>query len=341
VGVATLSKRFDRIGSESNTAILILLATVACALIDASPLIQNPILHHLFLHVGIGIAAVMLGVLLIVVLALLIRSFFAAVSRWRVTAIELFIRRAVTNIIQFERVFEFCRGRAPRRELRSFLKGLCRHYVGTTPPQTLAEQCVLSLKLNSQPIQLELQRHGDNYVLVAVTFNREGLGAEITDVFDDLRINITTWVATTNSANVGVCIVEFEREVGQSPTKIQHLLRSVHDHLSGRFTSGRTRRTQAPVRLRTGQRYGQTSVCFDDSCSGHSTLLKVMASDRLGLLHKITGHIAHNGCDIRTVFAETKGGMAVDYFYVTKHGKKLDATMKSSLGETLLMLLDG
>ena len=60
-----------------------------------------------------------------------------------------------------------------------------------------------------------------------------------------------------------------------------------------------------------------------------------MAEDRPGLLYDLASAIAANGCNIEVVLIDTQAHKAIDVFYVTKEGKKLEPDQRQPLEEAL------
>jgi [protein-PII] uridylyltransferase len=80
----------------------------------------------------------------------------------------------------------------------------------------------------------------------------------------------------------------------------------------------------------------ETRIDFDDECSTHSTLLQVIAQDRLGLLHRISSRLAHQQCNIEIALIDTEGEMAIDVFYLTSARAKLTPGHRKTLKSVLL-----
>ena len=105
---------------------------------------------------------------------------------------------------------------------------------------------------------------------------------------------------------------------------------SVEKLLAGR-RRGRKRAVKVQVEAR---------VDFDDKASSHSTLLQVVAQDTPGLLHALSRTMGARGCNIEVALVDTEGEMAIDVFYVTNNGAKLDAVEQAVLGRELLEAME-
>jgi [protein-PII] uridylyltransferase len=105
----------------------------------------------------------------------------------------------------------------------------------------------------------------------------------------------------------------------------------------------------AVEKLLTGRRRGrrkapkvvvQARVDFDDEASSHSTLLQVVAQDMPGLLRAVSLTLAGWGCNIEVALVDTEGETAIDVFYVTRNGAKLDADQEEGLRKALLAAIE-
>ena len=68
-----------------------------------------------------------------------------------------------------------------------------------------------------------------------------------------------------------------------------------------------------------------TEVHFENDISDRYTVIDVFAQDAVGLLYKITRTLSDLGLDIYTARISTQANKAVDSFYVTFKGKKIEA----------------
>jgi UTP:GlnB (protein PII) uridylyltransferase len=61
----------------------------------------------------------------------------------------------------------------------------------------------------------------------------------------------------------------------------------------------------------------------DNQSSRRYTILDIVATNVLGLLHRVSRVISHHGCDVDLVLISTEGQKAIDVFHITKAGAKL------------------
>jgi [protein-PII] uridylyltransferase len=117
-------------------------------------------------------------------------------------------------------------------------------------------------------------------------------------------------------------------------------VKSVHDVMTGavsveKLLSGRKRgRRKAPKVV------VETRVEFDDEASSHSTLVEVVTQDVPGLLRALSLTLAGFGCNIEVALIDTEGEMAIDVFYLTKDGAKLEKDEQEALGRALIEAME-
>lgn len=79
-----------------------------------------------------------------------------------------------------------------------------------------------------------------------------------------------------------------------------------------------------------------TRIRFNNTSNRYNTVLEVEAEDRPGLLNEISSELTSRGCNIEVAMIATHGKKAVDVFYVTLGGAKLDNGQQELLQNALL-----
>ena len=67
-----------------------------------------------------------------------------------------------------------------------------------------------------------------------------------------------------------------------------------------------------------------------------ATLVEIVAEDRPGLLYDLARAISESGCNIEVVLIDTEAHRALDVFYLTYQGRKLEAPVEEHLKAGLL-----
>ena len=232
-----------------------------------------------------------------------------------------------------------------QEELRSFLEGLPQRYLQTRLPEQIRQHfnLALALQTTNEPIQFALRPMRQYAEVTLVARDRPLLFAEMAGALSAWGMNIVKADAFSNSAGIILDSFQFAdpfRTLELNPGETERFLASLRDSLSGRTSLDKMLQARQYARRRGLLRSeADTRLQFDDTSSQHSTLLQVVAQDFPGLLREIAVVIAGCGCDIEVALVDTEGEMAIDVFYLTAAGAKLDLARQACLAEKVAAML--
>jgi [protein-PII] uridylyltransferase len=224
-----------------------------------------------------------------------------------------------------------------------YLEGFPERYVLTRTPEQVRTQFRMAMGFVSDPVQLDFRYTPTVSELTLVTRDRPQLFATMAGVLAAWGMNIVTADAFSNKQGVVVDTFRFTdgfRTLEMNASEHQAFVKSVHDVMTGtvsveKLLSGRRRgKRKAPLVV------VETRVEFDDEASSHSTLLEVVAQDTTGLLRALSLTLAAQGCNIEVALVDTEGETAIDVFYLTRSGAKLDKDEEQVLREALLQAIE-
>jgi [protein-PII] uridylyltransferase len=224
-----------------------------------------------------------------------------------------------------------------------FLDGFPERYVLTRTPEQVRAQFKMASRFAEDSVQLEFRYAPTVSELTLVTRDRPQLFATVAGALAAWGMNIVTADAFSNRQWVVVDTFRFTdtfRTLEMNASEHEAFVKSVHDVLTGaisleKLLSGRRRgRRKAPlVEV-------ETRVEFDDEASSHSTLLEVVTQDTTGLLRALSLTLAAHGCNIEVALVDTEGETAIDVFYLTRNGGKLDKNEERVLRRALVLAIE-
>jgi [protein-PII] uridylyltransferase len=230
-----------------------------------------------------------------------------------------------------------------RGAVAGYLEGFPERYVRTRTPEQVRTHFQMAQRLGTDAVQLDFRYSPAVSELTVVTPDRALLFANMSGALAGWGMNIVTADAFSNRQGVVVDSFRFTdsfRTLEMNASEHVAFVKSVHDVMTGtvsveKLLSGRKRgRRKAPKVV------VETRVEFDDEASSHSTLLEVVTQDVTGLLRALSLTLAGFGCNIEVALIDTEGEMAIDVFYLTKDGAKLEKDEQDALGRALIEAME-
>jgi [protein-PII] uridylyltransferase len=243
----------------------------------------------------------------------------------------LTVYNELTRELETERIEEVPSGPPERVE---FLKGFPTRYLRTHTEAQIEADMALEERSRKRGVVVDIRKSGSVYVLTLAATDRPGLFAAVAGALASFGMNILKAEAYANRRGIILDTFTFAdpmRTLELNSTEVDRLRVTVERVISGKADIKallRNRRKPAPPSRKATI---ETTISFDGDASGTATLVEVVAEDRPGLLYDLTSTISGAGCNIEVVLIDTEAHKAIDVFYITAGGKKLDKLTQESL----------
>jgi [protein-PII] uridylyltransferase len=245
-------------------------------------------------------------------------------------------------------VSELLAGRPPdvsEAEIRRFLEGLPRRYLRLFARDAIYRHVQLSRDITSDHVHASLERRGATWELTVVTLDKPFLFSNICGVLSSFGMDILKGHAMTNPNGLVLDIFQVtdaDRYLELNADGRDRFLEVLEATVSGRLdVTARLRARERSV-LHDGMVRRFPPVIHADNHSSHRyTILDIIASNAIGLLHRISRVISRHGCDVDLVLISTEGAKAIDVFHITAGGAKLSDVAQAALTADLQRVLEG
>jgi [protein-PII] uridylyltransferase len=230
-----------------------------------------------------------------------------------------------------------------KAEIEGFLEGFPERYLRTRTPDQVRMHYELAERFTKDPIQLEFHYAPETSEITLVTPDRALLFADMAGALSAWGMNIVTADAFSNREGIVVDSFRFTdtfRTLEMNTSEHATFVASVHDVMTKKATIEKLLAGRRRGRKKAPKVVVQTRVDFDDEASSHSTLIQVVAQDMPGLLRAVSQVLGEHGCNIEVALVDTEGETAIDVFYVTKAGAKLEVDQQVELKRDLIASIE-
>ena len=262
-----------------------------------------------------------------------------AMTPWRLEQlwrVYLLAHAELTRGLYAERIHAWA-GVDPHRAV--FLEGLPVRYLRTHLDSEIDGHVELARQLESRPVAIEIAHQRGAYHLTLLTRDRPGLFAAVAGAISSFGLSIVKAEAFSNAQGIVVDTFAFSdphRTLELNPSEVDRLRGIVRRVVEGKQDASKLLRGRPKPLLPSRAARLKPRVVLNNDASDSATLIEIVAEDRAGLLYDLARAISDAGCNIEVVLIDTEAHKALDVFYVTSKGGKLDDGLQDRLKSSLI-----
>jgi [protein-PII] uridylyltransferase len=248
----------------------------------------------------------------------------------------LMVYNELTRELEAERIEGDPTGSPERVE---FLRGFPIRYLRTHTEGEIDGHMALEEKSRKRGVAVEIRKLDSAYQLSMVAgTDRPGLFAAAAGTLSSFGMNILKAEAFSNRRGLILDTFTFadpSRTLELNPSEIDRLRTTAERVIAGKLDVRQLLRNRPKPVLPTRSARIPANVTFDGKASSTATLVEIVAEDRPGLLYDLASAISSGGCNIEVVLIDTQAHKAIDVFYITADGGKIEPGKQRRLEEAL------
>jgi [protein-PII] uridylyltransferase len=248
----------------------------------------------------------------------------------------LMVYNELTRELESERIESDPSGPPERVE---FLRGFPVRYLRTHSDAEIDAHMALEEKSRKRGVAVEIRKLDSAYQLTLVAASdRPGLFAAAAGTLSSFGMNILKAEAFSNRRGLILDTFTFadpSRTLELNPTEMDRLRMTAERVIAGKTDVRQLLRNRPKPVLPTRSARIPAKVTFDSNASAAATLVEIVAEDRPGLLYDLASAFSSYGCNIEVVLIDTQAHKAIDVFYITAAGRKIEAEKRDPLEEAL------
>ena len=224
-------------------------------------------------------------------------------------------------------------------EREAFLKGFPTRYLRIHSDAEVVYHMELDARRREAGMALDIQKRGGVYHLSVLAKDRMFLFASMAGALASFGMNILKAEAFANQQGTILDTFAFadpQRTLELNPPDLERMRQSLERVLLVKLDVKTLLRNRPRPTLPSKNSRIPTRISFDNEASESATLVEVVAQDRPGLLYDLASAISEAGCSIEVVLVDTEAHKALDVFYVTASGRKLEPALHEMLQARLI-----
>jgi [protein-PII] uridylyltransferase len=221
----------------------------------------------------------------------------------------------------------------------AFLEGLPVRYLRTHLDPEIDAHYELARQLESRNVAIEITQARGVYHLTLLSRDHPGLFAAVAGAISSFGLSIVKAEAFSNTQGIIVDTFAFadpHHTLELNPSEVERLRGLVRRVVEGKQDAAKLLRGRPKPLLPSRAARLKPSVVLNDEASASATLIEIVAEDRPGLLYDLARAISDAECNIEVVLIDTEAHKALDVFYVTSKGGKLDGGTQDRLKQALI-----